>query len=39
MDSRIESYLKFLIERHLIDNTSESETLTKYLELFETFDD
>jgi hypothetical protein len=30
-DTRIESLLKFLIEQHLIDNSEESETLSKFI--------
>ena len=39
MENKIESYIRFLIEHHVIDNSAESETLGKYLEILENFDD
>ena len=38
-ETRIESFLKFLIEHHVIDNSEESETLSKFITYFESFDD
>lgn len=35
----IESFLKFLIEHQIVDNGQENETLSKFLELYEQFED
>jgi uncharacterized protein YozE (UPF0346 family) len=35
----IESLLKHLISRHLVDNGEETETLSRFLELFEQFEE
>ena len=39
MENIIESYIRILIEHHIIDNSAESESLAKYLEILENFDD
>jgi hypothetical protein len=36
---QIESFLKFLIERNIIDNGEDSETLSKFLEMYEKFEE
>ena len=36
---RIESFITFLIEHNIVDNSPEAETLSKFLQVFETFED
>ncbi len=35
----IESFIEFLISKHILDSSEESDTLTKYLQLFDQFND
>lgn len=39
MEDQIESFLKHLIELQLVDNGLENETLSRFLEMFERFED
>lgn len=36
---RIESFITYLIEQHIVDNSEDSETLSKFLQFFETFEE